>query len=249
MMTLASFQRAFWHDLWAPDGVAVSPWAQQPGFAVYRNTVLKSCVENLLALYPSVHRLTGDDWLSSVALAFARTHPPRDACMAHYGKGFPAFVAQVLPAGELPWLVEVAQLDALWNECHVAADAPLLLPSALSALDARVLARATLKPHPAARWRGCAAWPAFSLWQAAREAWPDPNPLHWQGQGALLTRPHGTVHPEEIGLGACALLDACARSQPITEAVACALATEPDLDLGATLGQLLSRGAFTGITT
>lgn len=246
-MTHADFQRAFWHDLWCADEDATSLVARQPGFAVYRNTVLKGCVDNLLALYPAVRRLTGDAWLGAVALAFAREHPPQDGCMARYGQGFTEHLAQTLPEGELPWLPEVARLDALWNECHAAADAPPLHATALAALDAAVLPHTTLALHPATRWQVCENWPAFSLWTAAREARPDPNPPHWRGQHTLLTRPHDEVLAQEVGMGACALLAACARGTPITEATACALAAEPGMDLGATLGLLISQGAFTAV--
>ncbi len=247
-MNHAAFQQAFWRDLWSTDDAPSSACGQQPGFAVYRNTVLKGCVDNLLALYPAVRRLAGDDWLGAVALAHAREHPPRSGCMASYGHDFAAHLAQVLPEGELPWLPEVARLDVLWNACHAAADAASLDPASLALLDATALPCIRLMPHPAARWHLCSAWPAFSLWRAAREAWPDPNPPHWRGEHTLLTRPGEAVLAMETSAGACALLDACARGQPITEATACALATEPGMDLAATLGLLISQGAFTAIT-
>lgn len=246
-MNHAEFQHAFWRDLWAGDAAPASTWARQPGFAVYRNTVLKGCLDSLLALYPAVHRLTGDEWLAAVALAYAREHPPQSGCMAAYGAGFAEHLAGTLPTGELPWLPEVARLDALWNQCHTAADAPALEPAALATLDATALPHTRLVPHPAARWHACVDWPVFSLWRAAREAWPDPNPPHWRGQHTLLTRPGDAVQFQEIGLGACALLDACARGLPITEATACAMAAEPGVDLAATLGILMSQGAFTAI--
>lgn len=246
-MNHAAFQHAFWRDLWSVDEAPSSAWARQPGFAVYRNTVLKGCVDNLLALYPAVRRLTGDDWLAPVALNYARQHPPHDGSMAAYGEGFAQHLASALPPGDLPWLPEVARLDALWNQSHTAADAPSLDPAALAALQATALPRTALVPHPATRWHVCSDWPAFSLWRAAREAWPDPNPPHWRGQHTLLTRPGDAVRVHDIGLGGCALLDASAQGLPITEATASALAAEPGVDLSATLGLLISQGAFTAV--
>lgn len=246
-MNHADFQTAFWHDLWSTNETPSSALASQPGFAVYRNTVLKACVDTLLALHPAVRRLTGDDWLAAAALAHAREHPPQAGCLASYGEGFPEHLARALPAGEWPWLPEVARLDALWNQSHMAADAPTLPPQALTALNATTLPRTVLVPHPAARWHPCTEWPAFSLWHAAREALPDPNPPHWRGQHTLLTRPHGTVLAHEIGIGACALLDACAQGRPIPDAAALALAAEPGLDLATALGQLITHGAFTAV--
>jgi hypothetical protein len=246
-MNHADFQTAFWHDLWSTDETPSSALTSQPGFMVYRNTVLKACVDTLLALHPAVRRLTGDDWLAAAALAHARERPPQTGCLASYGDGFPDHLARALPAGEWPWLPEVARLDALWNQSHIAADAPTLSPQALSTLDATTLPRTVLVPHPASRWHPCPEWPALSLWQAAREALPDPNPPHWRGQHTLLTRPHGTVLAHEIGIGACALLHACSQGQSIPVATALALAAEPGLDLAATLGQLITHGAFTAV--
>lgn len=243
-MSLATFQHVFWRSLWCPEPEGGPPWAAQPGFAVYRNTVLKGCVDNLLALHPAVRRLTGDDWLRAVALDYVRAHPPADGRMHVYGEHFADFIARALPPGELPWLHPVARLDRLWMESHVAADAPCLAPDALMQRPLDALGGTCLRIHPATRWFRCAAWPVFSLWQAAREAWPDPNPPHWRGEGALFTRPGGAVLATRLDAGACALLTACATGSPLPEALAAAQAHHPSPDLGATLGLLITQGAF-----
>jgi len=242
----ATFQQRFWHDLWAaPTADADTPWARQPGFAVYRNTVLKGCIDALVAQYPAVHRLIGDDALRALARDHTRAHPPTDGRQHVYGAHLPDHLAATRPAdGSLDWLPDVARLDRLWTECHVAADAPVLDAATLLSRDPEALAHTHLVPHPAARWRWCAAWPAFDLWSAARDGRADPNPPRWCGQGALLTRPHGAVDAVEIGAGAVAFLDACAARLPFPAALASAQATDPALDLGATLALLLGHGAF-----
>ena len=222
-MTLVEFQTAFWRDLWAEADDRARPEgpAAQPGFAVYRNTVLKGCAEALVSLYPAVHRLVGDDWMRAVALDAARAAPPAGGDLQHYGVHFPAFLDQALVGGDWPWLGEVARLDRLWSECHVAADAPVLDLHTIAALDPARLATARLVPHPAARWRWCADWPAFSLWQAARTAAADPNPP---------------------------LLEACAAGQPLGEALDAVQARHACFDPGASLGRLLQQGAFAALT-
>ncbi|CAM3511774.1 DNA-binding domain-containing protein [Paracidovorax anthurii] len=240
-MTLVEFQDAFWRDLWAEPGAAV---ARPAAFNVYRNTVLKGCADALISHYPAVHRLSGDAWMQAVALDHARTTPPTGGDLQHYGEHFPAFLDQVLAGSELPWLAEVARLDRLWSESHVAADAPQLTLPMLTRIDAERLAHSRLVPHPAARWRWCADWPAFSLWQAAREAAADPNPPHWVGQGALMVRPAGAVLGREIDAADCALLDACAEGQPLGSALEAVQTGFPDFDPGAALGRLLDHGAF-----
>ena len=77
---------------------------------------------------------------------------------------------------------------------------------------------------------------------------PDPNPPHWQGQGALLTRPSDAVVALDIDAAACALLDACAGGAPLGAALDAIQARFPAFDPGAALGRLLNQGAFTGVT-
>lgn len=248
-MTLAEFQAGFWRALWAEPGDAGPGFgvATQAGFSVYRNTVQKGCVDALLSLYPAVHRLTGDAWMQAAALDFARAHPPTSGALQHYGAGFAAFLDEALAGGELRWLGEVARLDRLWNDSHVAADAPVLGLAAFARLEAERLGACRLRPHPAACWRWSPNWPAFSLWQAARSQAADPNPPHWRGQGALLTRPAGAVTALEISAADCALLDACASGEPLNAALHAALARAPDVDPGAGLARLVQHGAFAAI--
>ena len=229
--------------------------AAQPGVAVYRNTVLKGCVDALLSLYPAVRRLTGDDWLAATALAYARKQPPSDGGLHGYGARFPEFIAEVLARGDdtddWPWLPEVARLDRLWSESHVAADASVLSLVDLAEWaggDGDGLAGLRLRPHPAARWHRNEDWPAFSLWDAARAARPDPNPPHWNGQSSLMTRPTGAVEAVEIDTGEHALLQACAEGLVLGEALDEALRLHPETDASAALARLITRGAFTAIT-
>ncbi|MFX1682535.1 DNA-binding domain-containing protein [Mitsuaria sp. CC2] len=248
-MRLIELQESFWRDLWADpeDGVAGSGVAAQPGFAVYRNTVLKGCADALISLYPSVHRLTGDAWMQAVALDAVRADPPSGGDLQHYGASFPAFLDAALAGGELPWLGDVARLDRFWGESHVAVDAPVLDPTSLARFDPERLAASRLVPHPAARWRWSEDWPAFSLWHAARTGADDPNPPHWLGQGALLTRPSGAVVALEVAAAECALLDACAAGEPLGPALDAVQDRFPAFTPGTALGRLLNHGAFTGV--
>jgi hypothetical protein len=239
---------AFWQALLAPSDAPTAAWQQQPGFAVYRNTCTKACVDALAAQFPSVLQLVGEDWFRAAATEHMRAHPPRDGRLLRYGHNFPRFLQHFAPAAELPYLTGVAQLDWLWTEAHSATDADTLPPEALAAMSETALHTSCLRPHPAARWTWHNSLPLFSLWRAAREQHDDPNPTAWVGEGALITRPHDQVLWAPLSAGGCALLDACAAGRPIAQAIETALVQEPTLDLGATLGLLLTQGAFTAVT-
>lgn len=224
---------------------SASTWAAQPGFAVYRNTLLKGCVDNLGANYPTVVRLVGEPWFHAAALDYARSTPPASVSMFDYGETFPTFLAGLAAVDELPYLPDVARLDRLWIASHTAADAPALSASWLAALAPEVLGASCLLPHPATRWLTSEHHPAGAIWIANREEREFGADTPWLGDSVLLTRLGGSVHWRMIGKGSAAFLDACARGATLQDAADHALSAQPDLDVAATLAMLLQASAFT----
>jgi len=97
---LTRFQDGFTQALLAPvadDDAGLTPeiaaLARQPGFAVYRNTVMKGCIDALQANYPSVARLVGEEWFRAAATMFARERLPAQATLMYYGDAFAEFLA------------------------------------------------------------------------------------------------------------------------------------------------------------
>lgn len=248
---LCDFQDGFVQALWAlPDEVPeqLRDLTDQPGFAVYRNTVIKGCIDALQANFPAVLRLVGEDWFRAAAGLHARARPPFDARLLLYGADFPEFLAGFAPAADLPYLSGVARLDRFWTEAHVAADALVLEPSALAGLPPELLGDLVLQPHPAARWAWFDGQPIYTLWQrnrcSALESMASGDALDWTGEGALLTRPGGAVAWRALEAGGCAFLDVCAAGQPLALAADAALARQADCDLARLMAALLQAGAF-----
>ena len=249
---LAKFQDAFSRALLASEpaaggGPMIDGLVEQPGFAVYRNTVLKGCIDALQANYPAVARLVGAEWFRAAAAVFARDSLPAHPTLLDYGAGFAEFLASFAPAAELPYLAEVARLDRLWSEAHVAADAAVLDPAAVAALGPQQLASARLRPHPAARWLVSKHAPVYSIWSRNRAGAAEIGELEWRGEGALLTRPHGEVLHAPLDRAGIALLDACMRGESVSDAVIGVLDADEHADLSALIRQLLQAGAFTGL--
>lgn len=240
-MSLGSFQAAFAAALSAvepPTGMAA-----QPAFAVYRNTVMKGCVDALAANFPSVERIVGTEWFRAAAAIHVAAEAPRDARLLSYGEGFPDFLARFEPALALPYLPGVARLDRSWTEAHMAADAQPVDAAWLAALAADALGAARLAPHPAARWQWFEDAPIFSIWQRNRTGEGLAQDLVWQGEGALLSRPGDAVNWCAADRADCAFMDACADGQPLGAAAAATLAVQPDADLAGLLARLLRAGA------
>jgi hypothetical protein len=244
--SLAMFQDEFARALHgaAVDDPRVAALAAQPGFAVYRNTVFKGCVDALRANFPTVERLVGAEWFRSAALVHAQAALPEDARLLLYGADFPAFLAGFEPARDLPWLADVARLDRLWTEAHVAADEPVLTAAEVAQCSPEDFTRTVLRPHASARWAWFDAHPVYTIWRANREAVALPDPIEWQGEGALLLRAGASVTWRALSVGGSALLTACAAGYEVGEASALALEAEPTLDLGALFAGLFADGAF-----
>src|SRR5262249_2247099 len=150
----------------------------------------------------------------------------------NYGGAFPDFLARFEPACELTYLADVARLDAMWSEAHVAADADLIDAAWLAHQEAEALARLVLPPHPAARWAWFHDQPIFSIWQRNRVDDADGDAadmaeLIWCSEGALITRPRDAVQSCAIGEADCAFLDACAAGLPLADAAERALEANP----------------------
>ncbi len=248
--TLAAFQDAFAAALGADvSAPQMASLAAQPGFIVYRNTVMKGCVDALLANYPAVARLVGDEWFRAAAAFFARDHLPVRPALVEYGDEFPDFLAAFEPAAELPYLADVARVERLWTEAHIAGDEEALAAGALASVSADRMACAVLRPHASARWAWFAGQPIFSIWRCNRDG-ADPGDLQtlaWRAEGVLLVRPGGSVQALELGAGGCAFMDACAVGSRLSDAGVAALDAEPQVDLAALLAQLLRAGAFAQI--
>jgi len=243
-MNLHAFQDAFVEALYDPEATALSMLAEQPGFTVYRNTVMKGAIDALRANFPTVERLVGSQWMVAAASIHGRQTPPSDARLLHHGGAFPAFLDEFEHARTLPYLANVARLDLLWTQCHTAVDEPGLDLNQIACLAPEQLASLQLTPRAAARWMWFADQPAFSIWRHNREGLDMPDDLDWQGEGALLVRRDGVVGWQPLSNGGCGFLDACAAGQPLAQAAEHASSLQPSLDILDLLTRLVSADVF-----
>ena len=251
-LSLGQFQQAFSQALFAHPAV-VGPEMQflatQPAFAVYRNTVMKACIDALEANFPTVARLVGAEWFRAAAALYVTAETPKDARLLYYGSGFSDFLRDFEPAAELVYLPGVAQLDTFWREAHVAPDAPAVDAAWVAGHTPEQMAALLLSPHPAARWAWFDEHPVYSIWERNRRNNEINEDLPWRGEGALLTRPRDAVVWHAITKAGCVFLDACAGGRTLADATARALAAEPKADLATTFASLLRSGAFAATST
>lgn len=217
--------------------------------AVYRNNVVGSLIDALAATFPVVQELVGEAFFRAMASVFVRRSPPRSRVLAHYGRDFPPFIAQFEPARAVPYLADVARLEAARvRACHAADAAPVSAEAVGLALAAGAerLGELHLTLHPSL---GTVESPyaVVSLWAAH------------QGEGelgavevdvpecAVVVRPGLDVLVLNAPAGAAAFVAAVERGCRLGEAAAIVVGAAPDFDLTATLSLLLGHGALTSL--
>lgn len=243
---LARFQDDFSRALMSDESssAALASLTAQPAFAIYRNTVMKGCIDALQANYPAINRLVGEEWLRAAAAVYARDALPEQPMLLHYGADFTDFLARFEPAADLPYLPGVARLDRFWTEAHAAASEQTLDPAAITHLAADNFSRARLQPHAATRWAWFSDAPIYTIWSRNRSDDVVDGDIDWRAEGALLTRPQDSVQWRALSRAGCAFLDTCAARGTVADAAGAALEAQADADLGQLMASLLEAGAF-----
>lgn len=243
--SLGKFQSAFIAALYGqPSSIDLLPLITQTGFTVYRNTVLKGCVDALQANFPTVERLVGTDWFRAAAAIHAAQTPPCDARLILYGAQFATFLEQFKPAQSLPYLADVARADRLWIETHIAPEDSALDVQSMTSISPEHLGQQHLQPRSDVRWLWFAGQPIYSIWHHNRLGLPLPEPLAWEGQGLLLRRVDDEVVWQLLSEAECGFLDACAAGQTLETAANRVLALDPTLNFTALLSRLLEADVF-----
>ncbi len=246
------FQDAFVAAI-AGDDAALAGWwpADQAiqgrsGLGVYRNTIALGLADSLAASYPTVVTVVGEDWMREAAILFARDHPPADAVLLAYGGDFPDWLEAFAPAADMPYLADIARIDRLWTEAHIAADADMMAPHAIASLAPEDFDTVRLALLPSVRLARFGTGIA-DLWRALRSDAPDAIDLAPEPQAIVLWRPGGEVQSRTIGDGAFAFLGTCADRGSVAAAALAAVSAAPDADLSVLFADLIAAGVFTGI--
>jgi hypothetical protein len=136
----------------------------QPGFSVYRNTVMKGCMDALQANFPAVVKLVGEPWFREAARIYVSERPPLDARLLFYGEDFPDFLSGFPPAADWPYLPGVARLDRFWIECQTALDDEAQDPAKLLTLAPDALGATVVRPRAMTRWKWFEGMPVYTIW-------------------------------------------------------------------------------------
>lgn len=214
-------------------------------FAVYRNNVVSSLIDALAARFPVSQRLLGEEFFRAMARVFVLAHPPRSKLLIAYGDDLPAFLHTFAPARGVPYVADVATLEAAVARAHHAADATPVAIDVLAGLSHDALGRARLVLHPSLE-RVASAYPIVSLFErnldgGRPDSSEEENGLDLKrGEDALVVRPELEVEVRRLPKGGCAFVAALAEGTPLGEAAG--QVGEEEFDLAANIAGLFGAG-------
>lgn len=215
-------------------------------FAVYRNNVVAGLINALRARFPTIEKIVGEEFFAAMARIFVLQHPPRSPLIMQYGDDFGDFVAAFAPAAELPYLADVARLEAARTRAYHAMDAQPILLSVLQAIPCEALAAAGVTLHPSLQVVR-SRHPIVTIW-AMNNGEAELGPIDEDlAEDALVVRPRSDVTVRKLAPGGAAFLLTLAAGLPLAAAVERAALDHFDFDLPANLVLLFEAGAVVDI--
>lgn len=98
---------------------------------VYRNNVMRSLSNAVIAVYPLTEKLVGADFLKGVVERYVVANLPDQGNLNFYGATFADFLADYEPVRHLPYLPDMARLEWAWECTTLAGDDAPLSPASL----------------------------------------------------------------------------------------------------------------------
>ncbi len=229
-------------DLPPPPGV-VSHLSTSPRgrFAVYRNNVMVALVGALEARFPATRRIVGEAFFAAMARVFVAANPPRSPLMMVYGDDFPPFIESFEPAADVPYLADIARLEATRTRAYHAADAEPLSRDVLAGALSVGAENLGFTLHPSFEIV-TSLFPIVTIW-AMNAGEAEVAPIEdWSGEDALVLRPGLDALVTCLPRGGAGFLEALQRGTPLGAAVETAHATTPGFDIAENLVILLGAG-------
>lgn len=232
-----------------PDGIAESTGiARQDRFAVYRNNVVQGLIAALETRFPMVRRVVGETFFAAAARLYALQNPPRSPIMAFYGEDFSDFLAHFEPCAELPYLADLARLEAARTQAYHAADATPLPPEAFASLAPGDLISLRVGLHPSL-FILASPYPVATIFAMNMGELPLAAIEDWRGEDLFVARPGSMVEVRRLPAGGALFLTQLSEAATLAEAADAALALEPDFDLTVNLAGLIRFGLITQISS
>jgi hypothetical protein len=225
----------------------LTPWER--GLNAYQANGHDSAKRSLLAAYPVVAALIGDDSFALMAREFWHRHPPVRGDLACWGEALSGFVAANLQLADVPYLADVARVEWALHRAAGAPDATADLAS--FALVTRADPDTLTLQLPPGTVVVISEWPVASLVTAHGVGEPSMEVAAArvqtrQGECAVVWRQGLRPRVAPCTHAAAALLQALVRGCSLPASLNDALEADPDFDLGPWLNAAVADGLVLG---
>jgi len=214
--------------------------------AVYRNNVITGLIRRLGQCFPVVSRLVGNEFFQAMAHAYVTTHPSVSPIMMFYGETFPNFIDGFAPANAVPYLGDVARIEAARGRAYHAADATPIEPAAFAGILSEELDDLEVRLHPSVSVIE-SRYPIVSIWKVNNDPGRVTPIAPWASEAALVARPFMEVEVHRLPVGTAAFLSSLATGGTMAEAVEAGAAATPEFNLVESLALLITSNVVTGI--
>lgn len=192
---LGAFAASLSGDDAEPSGVTS---ATKGRLSVYRNNVRLNRIAALTDAFVNVVRLVGKEYFHALALAYVDRTPAASANLHEDGAALPAFIRSFEPAGDLPYLGDVADVDWRLHRAYFADDADAVDGARLAELGPDQFAAASLRLMPSVALARSSRWPIADI--LAMHGGGAPARLDAGSQSVLIWREAFSVHWQALGM-------------------------------------------------
>ena len=206
-----------------------------------------SLSEVLAARFPICRSLVGDDVFRAMAHAFIELSPPRSPVPITYGDAFGDFIDTFPLARPVPYLGDMARLEAARTHAYYAADASPLTVGELAAFAPHAWEHCLAVLHPSVRVVR-STYPIVTIWEAyVTESQGTVDNL--RPEDALIARPDLQVEIHRLPPGGAVFIQHLMSKSIFREAADKAAVTDPRFDLVTSLSVVLSLHLIVGLTS
>jgi hypothetical protein len=236
------------------DGAAVGGQlrgGRDPGqrLAIHLRHYATSLERALCDKFPATAWLIGAEAMREAARAYARLHPPRQPCIAEYGRDFPQLLGGHPRAGRLPYVRSFAELEWAVAQASIAVDAPPLSWTALAACGTECVIETRLALQPGVHYVR-ADWRIDELMQAYLSGVaPERFVLADAATRIEVRGARGTFRFARLDAATFAFRTTLAAGRTVGEAADAALNLDRGFDPGSALRVLVDAELVTGGTT
>jgi hypothetical protein len=214
--------------------------------SVMRSDVL-SLTKALATRFPVSRSLAGDDVFRAIAHAFIALSPPRSPVPMTYGNDFGDFIDTFPPAHPVPYLGDMARLEAARTRASHAADANPLTVLELAAFAPYAWERCLAVLHPSVQVVR-STYPIVTIWEAHFAGQQGPVTSS-RPEDALIARPDLEVEVHRLPPGGAVFIDCLMSKATFREAADKAAVADPRFDLVTSLSMLLSHHLIVGLNS